>query len=252
MENGNHPTPIPLALLLLPLTIGTPPMAAPIIKFDLVNYIAGVSTQGVPRPMPAAQAIAARIKRLPSEIADAPDSSIPTVKKCPPFVDAMTSGYLIPAIADVEFVMHADRLEFKSSIPIVENHDIRQLAGTSFQQMAVVKFINPWIVSTPPGFSCLFMAPLNRFEIPFQPLAGVVETDQFYHEVNFPAVCILAPGQRFLLKKGTPLVQVIPFRREEWTSEFGDVDPATRLAWDQLGPREGRYKEHNWQRKKFE
>jgi hypothetical protein len=175
-----------------------------------------------------------------------------TVKKCPPFVDAMTGGYLIPIIADVQFSMKPDGLEFSSTLPIVEHHDPRQLAGSSLQRMVIVKFVNPWIVKTPPGYSCLFIAPLNRFELPFQPLSGIVETDTFYHEVNFPAISLLAPGQSTMVRKGTPLVQVIPFKRDNWTSREATADMQLRGQWDAMGDRVGRYKANNWERKSYE
>ena len=42
--------------------------------------------------------------------------------------------------------------------------------------MTVLKFVNPWVVKTPPGYSALFVPPLNRIETPFTFFSGVVET----------------------------------------------------------------------------
>ena len=47
-----------------------------------------------------------------------------------------------------------------------------------------------------------------------QILAGVVDTDRYQAPVNFPFVTIAGDGTH-ALEKGTPLVQVIPFRRDE-------------------------------------
>lgn len=209
-------------------------------------------TEGMPAPIPAAQGVPPRIKRMPSEMLIENNFNLATVKKCPPFIDALTCGYLIPAVADVHFTMDAQGLDFKAELPIVENHDIRQLVGTDLQRLLVVKFLNPWIVKTPPGYSCLFTNPFNRFDMPFQALTGLVETDNFYHEVHFPTICLMAPGQTFHLKKGTPIAQVIPFKREDWTSQAGKADMPHRLEWEAMGARQGRYRNVNWLRKKFE
>jgi hypothetical protein len=227
-------------------------MAENLIEFHCIDSIGGISTEGLPAPIPAAQGVSPRIKRIPPEIPLEDNFMLSTVKKCPPFIDAMTSGYFIPIVADVEFTMHPDGLDYKSALPIIEQHDIRQLAGTDMQRLVVIKFLNPWIVKTPPGYSCLFTNPLNRFDIPFQALNGVVETDSFYHEVHFPTICMLGPGQSFHLKKGTPISQVIPFRRDEWKSQDGKADMHQRLEWLSAGPREGRYRNLNWQRKNYE
>lgn len=228
-------------------------MSENLIEFHCPELIGGtLSTKDFPEPIPAAQGMAARIKKMPTEFEVEPGISLNTVKKCPPFIDAMSSGYLIPAVADVEFTMGANGLAYKASLPIVDNHDVRQLAGTEIQRMIVIKFLNPWIIVTPPGYSCLIVAPLNRFEIPFQPLSGVVETDTFYRQVNFPSICLMGPGQSFHLKRGTPLVQVIPFRRDAWTSRRDVEDAERRAQWDTLDDREGRYKANNWVKKKFE
>ena len=56
----------------------------------------------LPSPMPAAQGLPGWLRAMPaqlvSELAGGEDE---TVKRCPPFVDAMTSGFLIPLICDV-------------------------------------------------------------------------------------------------------------------------------------------------------
>ena len=83
---------------------------------------------------------------------------------------------------------------------------------------------------TPPEYVCLITAPVNRFNTPLMALTGIVETGAYYKEVHLPVICTLAPGQRFDAR-GTPIIQVIPIRREAWTSEMNilnePVAPAT-------------------------
>jgi hypothetical protein len=67
---------------------------------------------------------------------------------------------------------------------------------------------------------------MNHEPIPFRVLAGIVDTDTFYAPVNFPAVCQMSHGSRCVLPRAAPIVQAIPFKREEWRSEIAHADAA--------------------------
>ena len=72
-------------------------------------------------------------------------------------------------------------------------------------------------LKTPKGYSVLFCHPLNRFELPFQTFSGVVETDEYNQGTHFPFyIKKLNVGEIIIIKKGTPIVQIIPFKRENW------------------------------------
>lgn len=140
-----------------------------------------------------------------------------TVKRCMPFLDAMTTGWLLPIAATV-------RLEIKEGGTIVEagwefdkamvsNHGVHQVAGNPRQPSPPCKFHNHWTIRTPAGWSCLFVPPLNRSGQPFECVAGIVDTDTYTAPVHFPFFAT-APDGIYSIEKGTPLVQVIPFRRE--------------------------------------
>src|SRR3954469_3064339 len=56
-----------------------------------------------PPPFPAAQGLPVWFKTMPPQAFNAVHSSMgDTVKRCPPFIDAMTSGFLIPLMCDVK------------------------------------------------------------------------------------------------------------------------------------------------------
>ena len=80
------------------------------------------------------------------------------------------------------------------------------------------KIQNPWTIKTPPGYSCLFVPPLNNSDDRFSIIPGIVDTDTFNVEVNFPIVMNgdKYPKQELFIKKGTPYVQIIPFKRDNW------------------------------------
>ena len=83
------------------------------------------------------------------------------------------------------------------------------------------------MIRTPGGYSTLFIAPLNRLCYPFCTLGGIVETDTYYNSVSFPLLLLDAEiGKVHRLEKGTPLVQAIPFRRDDWEMSIGLSDDA--------------------------
>lgn len=185
----------------------------------------------LPPPVPATHSIPDWMKGMPNSAATGDGPPLGTIKQCPPFLDAMSSGYLIPTIGDVEFVMdEAGQLTCHTPDHQagIDKHPPVQLMGSPWEKMPVVKFLNPWLIVTPPGYSTLFVQPLNRLPIPFILFSGVVETDSFYREVNFPAACLMQPRTRFTLARGTPLVQAIPFKRDRWESEIRPTDAERR------------------------
>jgi hypothetical protein len=176
-----------------------------------------------------------------------------TLKRCPPFLTAMMAGYLIPAPGDLRLTMNAaGELSAAGKLHFVSSHFPQQYAGAPFATRTVVKFENPWIIVTPPEFFCLITAPINRFEMPFLPLAGIVETGTYYKEVQLPMACLMQPGQTFDLPRGAPMIQVIPFRRDEWLSLTAPLDRARRAEQQaKFDANKHTYKEEFWKKIQF-
>ena len=77
-----------------------------------------------------------------------------------------------------------------------------------------LKFMNPWRIKLPPGYSLLFTQPLNRPDLPFTCFSGVVDCDRFDTTVNIPFAWTGPTGDH-VLPAGTPIAQVVPLRREQ-------------------------------------
>lgn len=88
----------------------------------------------------------------------------------------------------------------------------------------LLKFTNPWNIETSPGWSVKFQNPANNWSNDIQLIEGVVDTDEYYNEVNFPYVWTGSEVGEFIIPRGTPLVHVIPFKREEMELEVGKID----------------------------
>jgi hypothetical protein len=140
-----------------------------------------------------------------------------TVKRCMPFLDAMTLGWIIPLAASVRLQVHdgGRTVDYGWDFdrPMVSDHQPYQIAGHPAQPRPPHKFHNYWTIRTPPGWSCLFTAPLNRAHPAIEIMAGVVDTDRYRSLINFPFV-LTGPDGLYTLDKGMPLVQVVPFRRD--------------------------------------
>jgi len=167
-----------------------------------------------------------------------------TIKGCMPFLDTLTTGYIIKMPVDYHIEHNKKKDEkrytvgytklFKNSCSITtntnvnvanstESHSINQLGEKcpfvkKNKNLAFHKLLNPWIIKTPPGYSCLFLPPMNNGDDRFSIIPGIVDTDTYPSEVNFP---IIINGDKYpildtIIESGTPIVQVIPFKREKW------------------------------------
>ena len=146
-----------------------------------------------------------------------------TIKKCRPVFDAITAGYIITLPADVYVSIKDEQQYFEwSSLGLVQFHPVIQAPEhPNRKPHAYPKWMNPWCVKTPKGYSTLFVQPMHRESV-FTILPGIVDTDTYTAPVNFPMV-INDPNFEGMIPKGTPIAQVIPFKRENWQMEIGSI-----------------------------
>lgn len=179
-----------------------------------------------------------------------------TVKKCVPFFDAISSGYLITLNADV-FVDNTGSSEgiinWTTSLPIVGGHGSEQLENFSIPKEYYdipFKWMNSYHIDSPKGYSCFFHHPLNRIDLPFYTLSGVVDTDKYSSSVNFPF--LLKKDFYGIIKRGTPIAQVIPFKREDWKMNIGKTkNDLGQNSNKYVSYIQNAYKKMDWSRKKY-
>jgi hypothetical protein len=156
-----------------------------------------------------------------------------------PVFDAIVAGYIITLPADVYVSIkeyEAVNDETGESVEEYPNKRIQHFEWANFSLVAFhpieqapnhparnehsyAKWINPWAIKTPKGYSVMFVQPMHRESV-FTILPGIVDTDEYYTTVNFPFV-INDPSFEGLIPKGTPIAQVIPFKREPWVMDIG-------------------------------
>lgn len=195
----------------------------------------------LPPPIPAVEGLPDWFKAMPQKTFNPlMQEATQTVKRCPPFIDAMTLGFLIPLASEVrisngqftwDMAIPPGPVSFERS-PI-SFHDPSQVEGSPFftEDQFIVKFINFWTIEAPSDYSVLFTHPVNRPDLPFTTITGLVDCDRYKDSlVHFPARWH-DPDFSGVLPKGTPVAQCIPVKRETWTRELASLteDEASRL-----------------------
>jgi hypothetical protein len=178
----------------------------------------------LPKPIPASKKIPEWYKSISRYIGNEkkPGESGQTngtIKTCMPVLDSITGGYLILSSADLYISKNDEGRYYRwAENSLITFHSQSQATGypnleKNMQEESLPKFMNPWIVTTPKNYSCLFVTPFHH-DLPFTILPGIVDTDSYYNAVNFPFMP--DPDFEGLIPKGTPIAQVFPFRRDNW------------------------------------
>jgi hypothetical protein len=166
-----------------------------------------------------------------------------TIKACMPIFDMMTAGYTITLPADVYFDGSGQIKWSTDLLSAIESHSKDQFSHLSipegYEQNIAFKFIQPWIIKTPPGYSTMFIHPTYVPDLPFYTLPAIVDTDKHPIMVNFPF--FIKENFSGVIPYGTPIVQAIPFKRENWKSKFSvsskSQDELFQFAKRKLGNR---------------
>ena len=180
-------------------------------------------------PTPASQVIPEWYKKVDSYLSqgkiplepDSPHETPATIKRCMPVFDALTSGYILYTPVDL-YVEQKDGAPYYSwpdgealgFQPMEQAGDHPAKTGNDYP-----KWNNPWAIKTPKGYSVLITRPVHRESV-FTILDGVVDTDTYTSPILLPFV-LNDPSFKGMILAGTPMAQVIPFKREEWAMKIG-------------------------------
>ena len=178
------------------------------------------------------------------------------LKLCLPFLDALTSGYCLELNCDllverdsrgINFFWHEEPQPIETrpkdmakTLPTPSGHDSDLYAWRTV-----------WAAITPLGYSAIYTHPLNRFDLPFTTTSGVMDTDFYHNGGQIPF--FLKEGFTGVIEAGTPIVQIIPFKRESWQHEIADtnskiLEPKKYSVQKHLF---GGYKKLFWQKKEY-
>tara|TARA_B100001248_G_scaffold128044_1_gene95961 strand:- start:96 stop:995 length:900 start_codon:yes stop_codon:yes gene_type:complete len=162
-----------------------------------------------------------------------------TIRACPAMHDWTKSGWYLLANRDIEVLCGSDRMSLSD-----ENFTTKDTTRKSYESPThpsdqfdnafdylkdgefghvkdAFKMRNPWNIITPPGYSTYYVDPFlfqNKFFAVWQ---GIIDTDKFnVNQDNSQIIFYPRVNESFTIKEGTPLCQVIPFKREEWIATY--------------------------------
>jgi hypothetical protein len=168
-----------------------------------------------------------------------------TVKKCPPIIDFLTSGYYLRSCYQYKFHRYITNNEeeidisgkFTKDLPFDDKiMTIKTLGHHNFDQIPLTinnikksfwKFNQWWSFSTPPGYSCLIIPAFYHSEH-FQIIPTILDTDSgFMVPQGLSAMSVYnnAEPKKWTVNCGDVIAHLIPFKREEWSSKIEDFDP---------------------------
>lgn len=189
-------------------------------------------TKVADKPYPAASAVPTWWKMSPSYI---DNNGQPTkvfrvrnrqantaFKKCGPMLEALTMGYIVPLWADVQVNTENEHpfINWRVKDQVFEQHGAQasEVPNPVGYHKTVFKYMNPWLITTPPGYSILAIEPPGYRNGVFKPIPGIVDTDATSLELLFPVWVRNDTDE--VVESGTPIVQILPFKRDSWESEF--------------------------------
>jgi hypothetical protein len=144
-----------------------------------------------------------------------------TMKTCIPFFESLTSGFMITTQMDIQVTL-VDEEPIMSWSEMPDPLMSREIGanifpnpiGTSNTHFA---WILPCYYKTPKGYSLFFVHPFNRFDLPFTTLSGIIDAEKGM--INGFVPFFMNKGFEGIIPKGTPIAQIIPFKKENWIAK---------------------------------
>jgi hypothetical protein len=194
-------------------------------------------------------------------------SSSFSAKSCPSMQDVLKTGYVIPSWADFIF-RESDNGDLQvnwmncyfEEIFYEKHYDDQYNTMTNKPIYGHYgKVQSPWAVKTDPGVSCLILDPYWHRHKSFTSVFGIYHTDvspmviRWFFEWNYKIKSKMSlenlDEEKQLIKKGDPLMLIVPFYRKKYSSRINYLDEddwsnitMTELAGIQRGLSECPYK----------
>jgi len=202
-------------------------------------------------------------KKIPPLVNGSSKNILPlkhTVKACTPFLDATIFGYSLVTLTDIAV---EQRLEGPFiSWPIPHGTDLKiivtrepgaiskELIPNGFSDIEFVWLTNA-AIKVPKGYGMLFTHPLNREDLPFRTLSAFVDGGFPMQHGKIPF--FIRNNFEGIIPKGTPFVQILPFKVDKWTSKLSttlveESAETEKIAFLYSQPR---YKSLFWNKKQF-
>ena len=216
--------------------------------------------------MPATKEIPDWYKRIPafrsgSKPTFSFDGTVDTtVKMCIPVADIFRAGYIQNTWADVHFEYDKTvgkkipQLVTSGYVPVAKARQHSDVVDENSEYYEPFEFAwqTKWMPVLPDGYSALVVHPFNREELPFSTMGGIIDADKFHHDDAGNHPFFIKKGFEGLIPAGTPMYQVIPFKRDDWEASLLEYEEKTPLnAMSVKNLFWGAYRERFWSKKTF-
>jgi hypothetical protein len=194
------------------------------------------------------------------EYKDHDGGKIPTWKACPAIYDIMGTGYVLRTPCDINFIEHDGNLIAKIENPMYQDFIQYRNEMPGFMHPEGYRtnhfaWFPDWAPSVPEGYSVLYSHPFNRFDLPFLNTSGIVDNDC----VDIPGTMpfFIKNGWSGLIPEGTPYMQLLPFKRDDWESGYIELDEKEIVRRNLKNskryrkPSGGVYLNETWNRRKY-
>lgn len=146
-----------------------------------------------------------------------------TAKKCTPMLDAMITGYTITLWSDVQVrnVEGFPRITWRTNQDVFEvhqNYGAHLVPPPTGYENLVLKYLTNFKIEVPSGYSVIVRNPAGYNDLPFYAIPAIIDSDKSVIDNNIPLW--IKKDFEGIVKKGTPIAQIIPFKRESWKAEF--------------------------------
>lgn len=181
------------------------------------------------------------------------------VKSCIPFLDSFMTGYVVELWCDIHVRINDDGeshyFTWSDATPVpvgFRNSNENPIPVPMGCESSHYIWQSPYCIKTPKDYSLLITHPLNRFDLPFVTLSGIVDAEKTIGPGNFPF--FMKKDFEGLIQSGTPIFQVIPFKKENWNLENDDKIIKEGLINKQksLNLFAGFYKKNSWIKKSYD
>ena len=181
-------------------------------------------------------------------------------KSCPALLDSFSTGYVLKTPTDIMFVQNDNVpyviIDNEYSAFCSEREEMPEFEAPHGYSKKHFHWWPNWGIEAPEGYSILVLNPINRFDLPFLTVSGIIDSDKYTSSGLMPF--FLKEGFSGMIPKGTPFAQIIPIKREDWKSEFiyhdekSISDRFEKTANMYRKPFGGIYKKSTWTRKNYE
>lgn len=141
------------------------------------------------------------------------------IKACPGIQDYMGLGYTLSMWTDLLITATEEGFGFDTDmaaglITTFKPHHWEGCPRGGSDHGHVLKINMPWKIRTPSGWSVLIVEPWYHKETRWSVFPGMVDSD-ILGTITFVAAWHLPLGETTLIRAGTPMLHIIPFRRRE-------------------------------------